>query len=366
LTKEMSIYLDAVRFLAAISVFACHVSGSRLTGGLFWQMGPYGGEAVDVFFVLSGFVIAYTYDMREGTLLRYATSRFARIYSVAIPALTATFVLDAIGRASRPHLYNASWHYVWHGRISQLLHGLAFTNQIWFNNLPPGSDFPFWSLGFEVWYYAIFAAAVFAPARWRIPVILMLLIVVGPKIAIMLPIWLMGVLAYHVGKRIAVPLPVAAICFVGSIMAWCGYEYYAWHIHRLIGQNWTGRPPIIQDYIIGSLFFVQLVGFRFFSYVFGSLLNFFGRPIRWVAGSTLTLYLFHMPLSQFFAAETPWAAASWKTRLLIYGGVPVLALIIAEATERRKKIWRLGFETLFQWIGVTLGRKAGKPQTAMR
>ena len=122
MNKEMSIYLDAVRFTAAMSVFFCHISGSRFTGGLFWQMGPYGVEAVDVFFVLSGFVIAYTYDTRERTLLRYATSRFARIYSVAIPALTATFILDAIGRVSRPHLYNASWHYVWHGRMSQLLH----------------------------------------------------------------------------------------------------------------------------------------------------------------------------------------------------------------------------------------------------
>lgn len=95
MNKPTSIYLDLVRFTAAVTVFFGHVSGSRLTGGLFWQMGPYGPEAVDVFFVLSGFVIAYVYDTREHSLTDYAVSRFARIYSVAIPALIVTFILDA-------------------------------------------------------------------------------------------------------------------------------------------------------------------------------------------------------------------------------------------------------------------------------
>ncbi|MGC9272004.1 acyltransferase family protein, partial [Acidiphilium sp.] len=161
MNKETSIYLDAVRFTAALAVFFDHISGSRFTGGLFWQMGPYGPEAVDVFFVLSGFVIAYVYDTRENTPMRYAVSRFARIYSVALPALIATFILDDIGRKARPGIYEAYWGYQWHGRLSQLIHAISFTNQIWFNQVQPGSNFPYWSLGFEVWYYVIFAVAVF-------------------------------------------------------------------------------------------------------------------------------------------------------------------------------------------------------------
>jgi peptidoglycan/LPS O-acetylase OafA/YrhL len=59
-------------------------------------LGGLGAEAVDVFFVLSGFVIGYATDSRERTPLTYAINRLARIYSVAIPALAATFILDGI------------------------------------------------------------------------------------------------------------------------------------------------------------------------------------------------------------------------------------------------------------------------------
>ena len=347
MNEDTSVYLDVVRFTAAMAVFFSHACGERLTGGLFWQLGPYGTEAVDVFFVLSGFVIAYVHDAREKAPMRFVVSRFARIYSVAIPALILTFLLDAVGRISRPELYDPSWGYIWHGRGSQFLHALAFVNQIWFNQIAPGSDLPYWSLGFEVWYYAIFAVAVFMPWRWRIPAVLMLLLFVGPKIVAMFPLWLLGVVAYQVCKRVAIPpLPSFVFCF-GGIGAWIGYEVYAWRFGRLIEPLWLGSGPATQDYIVGLAFFIHLIGFRAVSYIPAPVLRFFKVPIRWVAGATLTLYLFHLPLLQFLKAETPWPASSWQERSLLCIGVPILVFVIAEFTERRKDIWRRGFHAVF-------------------
>lgn len=353
MNEDTSVYLDAVRFAAAMAVFFDHISNRQLTGGLFWQMEPYGREAVDVFFVLSGFVIAYVHDTREKTPLRYAVSRFARIYSVAIPALIVTFMLDVFGRAARPGIYDLSWGYHWHGRISQFLDSLVFINQTWFNDVWPGSDVPYWSLGYEVWYYVIFAVAVFAPRRWRVAAVLMLLAFVGPKIVEMFPVWLLGVAAYYICKRDAIPVvPGAALC-VGALTVWIGYEVFAWRMWWLGAPVWLGNGLTIQDYIIGFLFFVHLIGFRFSSHIISPVLQAFKRPIRWIAGATLTLYLFHMPLSQFLAAEAPWPAASWQTRLLICGGVPVLVFVISECTERRKEIWRRGFQNLFSRMQVS-------------
>ena len=347
MNEDTSIYLDAVRFAAAMAVFVGHAGGERFTGGLFWQMGPYGSEAVDVFFVLSGFVIAYVHHTREQAPLRFAVSRFARIFSVAVPALMVTFLLDAVGRMARPALYNASWGYVWHGRASQLLHALSFTNQIWFNQIPPGSDLPYWSLGFEVWYYALFAVAVFAPWRWRVPAVLLLLLLVGPKIAMMFPLWLLGVLAYHVCQRVVLPpLPAAALC-LGGLAAWIGYEVYAWRYGRLMEPIWLGADPTIQDYIVGCAFCMHLIGFRFVSHVPSPALRLLKVPIRWLAGATLSLYLFHLPLLQFLKAETSWPATSWQGRTLLYIGVPLVVFALAEVTERRKDIWRRGFHAVF-------------------
>ena len=41
MNRATSLYLDLARFIAALVVFLGHVSGQRLTGGLFWQFGPY-------------------------------------------------------------------------------------------------------------------------------------------------------------------------------------------------------------------------------------------------------------------------------------------------------------------------------------
>ena len=64
MTKALSLYLDALRFGAAFTVFLSHYG--KFNGGLFWQIQPYGVTAVIVFFVLSGFVIAWVTEARNG------------------------------------------------------------------------------------------------------------------------------------------------------------------------------------------------------------------------------------------------------------------------------------------------------------
>lgn len=60
-----------------------------------------GVQAVDAFFVLSGFVIAHVSAVKERDARTYFISRAARIYSVAIPAIILTSILDAIGSLPR-------------------------------------------------------------------------------------------------------------------------------------------------------------------------------------------------------------------------------------------------------------------------
>lgn len=67
MTSALSLYLDALRFGAAFIVFVSHYAAGRYSGGLFWQVMDYGRIAVLVFFVLSGFVIAWVTEAREGS-----------------------------------------------------------------------------------------------------------------------------------------------------------------------------------------------------------------------------------------------------------------------------------------------------------
>ena len=64
---------------------------------MLWRLGNLGNDAVMVFFVLSGFVIAYVADKKERTPRDYFVSRFARLYSVVVPALLLTAIADFLG-----------------------------------------------------------------------------------------------------------------------------------------------------------------------------------------------------------------------------------------------------------------------------
>src|SRR3954451_14311241 len=84
MSPALSVYLDLIRFAAAVVVVLSH-SWLILFPGLplHWP----GPGAVIVFFVLSGFVIALVTDARDRTLTDYALSRLSRLWSVAIPVL---------------------------------------------------------------------------------------------------------------------------------------------------------------------------------------------------------------------------------------------------------------------------------------
>ena len=65
MNRPTSLYLDLVRPIAALVVMLSHVSQTALTGGQMEVFAYTGTEAVDVFFVLSGFVIAHVCATRE-------------------------------------------------------------------------------------------------------------------------------------------------------------------------------------------------------------------------------------------------------------------------------------------------------------
>src|ERR1700761_1583770 len=98
LTREASLYLDVVRIAAALLVFLAHFAEPWASGKLFWQIGPFNGDAVIVFFVLSGFVIAHATTQNERSAAVYFVNRASRMYSVAVPAIVLTLACDFVGQ----------------------------------------------------------------------------------------------------------------------------------------------------------------------------------------------------------------------------------------------------------------------------
>src|ERR1700747_3142312 len=103
--RSTSLYLDLLRFAAAVCVVVSHLSWGPFGGRWLWRLQPIGFDAVLVFFVLSGFVVAYAAETKDASVTDYALSRLSRLYSVVLPALILTVVLATVGSTLNPELH---------------------------------------------------------------------------------------------------------------------------------------------------------------------------------------------------------------------------------------------------------------------
>ena len=317
MNRSFSVYLDLVRFLAAVLVYLWH-SNQRFLVGFSLPASNYGHSSVIVFFVLSGFVIAFITDTRESTLSTYAASRISRVYSVAVPTIVLTLALDSVGRTIYPEIYG----YPYDQFLARIGGSLLMVNEIWLISITSFSNVPYWSICYEWWYYVTFAMVMFLPLRLGLVVATGTMLVIGPKLILLAPVWWLGVLLYRWGlpKKLA---PAAAWAMVaGSAVGIVLYHYFGiadvfekW-LKTLIGdelvRSLTFSKFFLADYLLGALVFLNFAGMRISAATAGSALSKIERPVRFVANYTFTLYLLHQPLLLFWAAlirgdpKTPW------------------------------------------------------------
>lgn len=350
LPLHLSLYLDVVRFGAALVVVLGHFGTRRISGGLLFQFGAFGPAAVDVFFVLSGFVVAHAVSRRDATPTAYAVSRLARVYSVVVPALLLTVVADRIGLAVNPDFY---------GQVPQFAPAtdgisypasLFFLNEVWFWAWQPGSNLPYWSMGFEAWYYVCFGVLAFAPRRWALPAVGVILLLLGPKIAVLFPLWLLGVLCHRLCTR---PLPMAAgvILAVVPILVlalWPAWHMRSWQPYAPFGWVERVMADHVYDYFVGLMFAGHVVGVRALGVGLPVVPEPVQRVIRWLAGTTFGIYLFHYPVLHMLAAVLPWPVGTGASQLAIalLGGAVVL--VLARLAESSKGLWRTAFAAVLR------------------
>lgn len=351
----LSTYLDLVRYFAALVVFIGHAAGRQWTGGLLWQFGGYGQTAVMVFFVLSGFVVAYVVDTREQQAAQYAASRLARLWSVTLPALALTFVIDFIGVRVAPDLYiGRPWYHGDEPLLRYVASGL-FVHDFWDAGLTPGVNGPFWSISYEAAYYLIFGLAYFV-RQWIAKVALLMLAMgmAGPTIVAMVPIWLLGVATYHLSRRTQVPALVGWPLLFASL----GLLLSAPSVRdATAGYSiaWVHRDRIVADYVDAIAFSANILAFISVSSLFEAYLLRVRPVIAYLATTTFALYLFHRPLLQFFAYLLPGPPEGAIRRVLIFVGIPAVVLLMTPPTEWLKGWMRPAILSLLSRPGRATG-----------
>ena len=355
--RTFSVYLDLVRFLAACLVYVYHSNQRWLVEPLL-PASHYGHTSVIVFFVLSGYVIAYVTATKERDWQSYAASRLSRVYSVAIPAIVLTLALDWAGR----HLLPATYGYPFDWFAPRILGSLLMANEVWFVSITSFSNVPYWSICYEAWYYVGFGLLSFVPRARAWALIGLIAVVLGPKIPMLAPVWAMGVWLFHsrrmaaMSERVGWALVAATVVAIAAFLAFDIEHVVGARFQALVGkeryEHLTFSRFFISDYLLGLLVMLHFAGMRCVAPRLSGVLLAIERPVKAVAASTFTLYLLHQPLFLFWGSVLngdPKGYGPWVATTCL---VAVSVAAIGAMTEHRRKVFTV-------WIAARLAALTG-------
>jgi len=366
MNRGFSIYLDLVRVLAALAVIVYH-SNFRLLTTEKLPFSNHGHAAVIIFFVLSGYVIAYITSERENTPLSYWSSRLSRFYSLALPVVLLTPLFDMAGEAMAPQFYTGgttTYGLAW----LRILTSLTFLNEVWLVSIMSFSNVPYWSLCYEFWYYVLFAIVTFTSGRTRVLLAGAVMLLLGPKILLLAPVWVAGVVLFRWQWLSTLkPLP-GALLFAASWPAYWLFHQYGmteagsqWLL-RLVGPDLHHQMAFskffITDYLLALIVLANFAGMRALADVAARPLRLIEPVIRPLAAYTFSAYILHQPLMQFYAAMIdgdpgrPWFYAG--TMLATFATIGVLGSV----TEQQRHHWRHAIRKLLALIFERPGRHA--------
>ncbi len=339
-------YLNLLRGMAALIVALSHLKlfGIASSDFAFWLPAD-GHDAVVLFFILSGFVIAASAEKKAAQGLQaYLLDRAARIYSVATPILllAAAFALFGVTKSVEAYQLEKIWLYIpFH---------LSFLSQSWhLREIPFGLN-PWWSLPFEVWYYILFGCVVFLRGRLRWLVCAIIFTIMGPKLWVMLPIWLCGVWLYrsNVAARIShsgawflmLAGPICYLLFMETPLQNLVRDFFlvpfgGWKQHMFGYASYFGR-----DYVTTLFFASHLLGAQRLAF---DMPGWLARAATSLADVSFTLYLLHPLVFQSLSAHILRPSAD---PIIVYGvaGLAVLAaFILSPITEGQRANWRAFF-----------------------
>jgi peptidoglycan/LPS O-acetylase OafA/YrhL len=350
MSKGLSLYLDLLRFALAMVVWMGHSTYAGYTGHPFvlWFMFPYMQTAVIGFFVLSGFVVAHVTTINQNNPTAYTIARISRLYSMVIPALILTFLCDAIGQSIDSKFYHVGPVALGDDQLFQYVASFFMVNN--FSAVasgPAGTNGPFWSLSYELTYYIAFGLYLTKNRTSLIVGSILLFAVAGLGILALFPIWLLGVLGYHLQKRWTIPVVLAVVLFPLSafLLAKTGWSRYELDYS-------LGRPYLI-DYADALLVAINIYAASSLARSLAAALGWCESLVRWLGSLTFAIYLCHRPLLQFLTViqiDKPGTAAE---QLWLFGGSFVVISIISILADHARRNLRKILELAALSLSVT-------------
>lgn len=344
--------IDVLRGIAILSVFGYHWHISQVDryvqhngrvmmfqdvtwDNLYASFSPlnYGSYGVELFLVISGFLIHYNYLIRGAgrlNLNHYFSRRFWRIYP---PYILVLFFFAFLNKErSAYHLFTET------GRESLLCHLLMVHNLYRDNAIIFGINSSFWSIALEIQLYLIYPIFLILRRKIGVYKLCFTLFIVHVLALIGIYIW-----------RSGFPHSLAEVTFVGHF-------WIIWGLGAMVAEAWFARQKIFKIswtgwFILFLIFMSSQIFLLFFVYA-GSImsailwaalielclyqplrLNVFFRYVKSflipVGLCSYSIYLIHQPLIEPLLQHVNWGDSSRYTSLINIGWVFSVIFLIS-------------------------------------
>jgi peptidoglycan/LPS O-acetylase OafA/YrhL len=342
--------LDVWRIICASLVVVSHAGQLGLFPAIGSSLMQASHHCVILFFVISGFSVAFSADNANSSPSTFLAARFSRIFSVAVPAILISLLIDVASKTFNPQAIDLWQLDRW---FAYLLFALSFSGELWFTSIHPFSNIPFWSLNYELYYYLFFSTLLIQSKIIRFVSATILLIAIGPKVLLLLPCWLCGVVLYRSMKyQTKSPQPQTPTKLVGTILPWALFAV----IYAAMGESgfdqWANNLSLPYHSVLG--YSKDFVHDTFLAIAFSACLLLAWRweaqgPSKkhWLATAcykfaplTFAVYALHYPLLKFIA-ESPNKSNSVVINVLLVALVFSLSAVIGLLLEPTRKIWQI-------------------------
>jgi peptidoglycan/LPS O-acetylase OafA/YrhL len=348
--------LTGLRFVAAALVVGYHVHAFVPAVSSVRALELLGGgyTGVSLFFVLSGFVLAYNYlepDRRGVASIRdFLVARVARVYAVYLLCALIAFPLFV-----RNITYNGVGAHALRNGVLTTVSAITLT-QAWFPQYACGLNCPGWSLSAEAFFYAVFPAIgivlakrhrdslpLIAAACWflSLAAAFAYMTLYAPAPGSTDETWL-NVLKFNPLIR----LPEFAVGVACGLLylrdprtmqraaPWLTVVMIVSLVAILSGHS-SLPYPLLHNGLLTPLFALLILSLATQRGPVASLLS--TAPMQLLGEASFALYLLHMPIFSYFrsalkAVGTSTDAAPWTVVLYLIG-VQLLAITVLRTVE---------------------------------
>jgi len=338
--------LDLLRFIAASAVVIYHFTYRPLLNGeistqafgAVQSISRFGYLGVNLFFIISGFVILWSSQGR--TASEFVASRFARLYPTFwICVIITTLVLASAGRFSEisprivalnltmvprllgtPYLDGVYWTLFVEMKFYALVFAVLLTRTMRYVE---------WILG--AWLVACAAGAIGVSPHW----------VDSLALAPFGPFFISGCIVYMIRARGASITRVAALLLSGALSVLLAIDQQAEFMQSVTP---TSTSTVI----------CVIVGFHAVFLAIAVTPRILPDSRTWYLLGTLTypLYLLHSQIGKIVLAKTYSVTPLWPALVVALAVVYALAAAVAKVSERRLS------KNLHNWLLATLERRA--------